>query len=114
MGTFRFSAATLEVSEASKLGHEMATTPLKSVPSALKSVSLMVVRGGVAASFELSARTHSRHNRRRNIRPPGKPRIPAPEYSPPGAGEKDAARVRANQLSAWQRLRTVGILVKGL
>src|SRR5277367_3440380 len=79
-GTFRVSAATLEVSDASKLGHEMTTTPLKRDPSALKSVSLMVVRGGVAPSFELgvrvhSTRTHSRHNRRRNIRPPGKPRI---------------------------------------
>ena len=47
------------------------TTPLKRVPSALKSVSLMVVRGGVASSFELSARrtvrTHSSHDLKRNI-----------------------------------------------
>src|SRR5665213_3866264 len=93
MGTFRVSAATLEVSDASKLGHEMTTTPLNKVPSALKSVSLMVVRGGVAPSFELgskvhSTRTHSRHNRRRNIRPPGKPRIPAPGYSRPARARK--------------------------
>src|SRR5277367_3611160 len=85
-GTFNVSAATLEVSDASKLGQEITTTPLKNVPSALKSVSLTVVRGGVAPSFELSARlhrtkTHSRHNRKRNIRPPGKPRNPAPAYS---------------------------------
>ncbi len=59
IGTFRVAAATLEVSEASKLGQEMTTTPLKNVPSALKSVSLMVVRGGVAPSFELSAKVHS-------------------------------------------------------
>src|SRR3984893_3249548 len=71
-------AATLEVSDASKLGQEITTTPLKRVPSALKSVSLMVVRGGVAPSLDLSARTHSRHDRKRNIRPP---QIPASGYS---------------------------------
>src|ERR1700689_2182920 len=81
MGRFRVSAATLEVSDASKVGHEMTTTPLKNVPSALKSVSLIVVRGGVAPNFEPSARTHSRYGSRRNIQPPGKSRIPAPGYS---------------------------------
>ena len=50
---------------------------MKNVPSALKSVSLIVVRGGVAPSFELSAiaqTTHSNHGLKRNILPPGFPR----------------------------------------